>query len=85
MFFEPEVRLKPWGKEIWWANMPEYAGKTLFIKKGKRLSLQYHEKKKETQYILSGKIKFIYGTDDHDHRFNAVCSFGIDETTFSRV
>ncbi|MEK7547889.1 MAG: hypothetical protein AAB540_03260, partial [Patescibacteria group bacterium] len=35
-------------------------------KKGHRYSLQYHEKKHETQYIFSGKAKFTYGTDkDH--------------------
>lgn len=53
--------LKPWGKEIWFATQPEYVGKILFIKKGHRYSLQYHEKKKETQYVLKGQVKFILG------------------------
>ena len=53
--------LKPWGKEIWFAIEPEYVGKILHIKKGHRYSLQYHEKKKETQYLLKGKIKFTLG------------------------
>lgn len=58
--------LKPWGKEIWFAEQKEYAGKILFIKKGHRYSLQYHEKKKETQFVLSGKVKFLLGKDkDH--------------------
>ncbi|PJC36568.1 cupin, partial [Candidatus Peregrinibacteria bacterium CG_4_9_14_0_2_um_filter_53_11] len=56
-------KLKPWGREIWFAWTPEYAGKILELKKGHRYSLQYHEKKTETQYILSGKVKFTYGTD----------------------
>ncbi|HPU95205.1 MAG TPA: hypothetical protein PK398_03475, partial [Candidatus Gracilibacteria bacterium] len=33
------------------------------IKKGHRYSLQYHEKKEETQYILKGKARFTYGTN----------------------
>ena len=53
--------LKPWGKELWFAVEPEYVGKILCLKKGHRYSLQYHEKKKETQYLMSGKIKFYLG------------------------
>lgn len=53
--------LKPWGKEIWFAVEPEYVGKILHIKKGHRYSLQYHEKKKETQFVLKGQVKFSLG------------------------
>ncbi len=53
--------LKPWGKEIWFAHQPEYVGKILCITKGHRYSLQYHERKKETQYLLKGKVKFYLG------------------------
>jgi quercetin dioxygenase-like cupin family protein len=61
-----EIKLKPWGREIWFAHTPHYAGKILELKKGHRYSLQYHEKKEETQYIFSGKVKFTYGPDaDH--------------------
>lgn len=60
---EIEVKPKPWGKEIWFAHTDKYAGKILKVKKGHRYSLQYHEKKEETQYIYSGKVKFTYGTD----------------------
>lgn len=52
---------KPWGHEIWWAHQEAYAGKILFIKKGHRYSLQYHEKKVETQYLLRGKVRFLLG------------------------
>lgn len=45
---------KPWGKEIWFAHTKKYVGKLLFIKKGRRLSLQYHKKKDETLYTLKG-------------------------------
>ncbi len=57
------IKEKPWGSEVWFAHTTQYAGKILRIKKGHRLSLQYHEKKMETQYLASGKIKFTIGTD----------------------
>lgn len=61
-----EIKLKPWGREIWFAWTHQYAGKILEVKKGHRLSLQQHEKKNETQYVYSGKVKFTYGNDpDH--------------------
>ncbi len=55
---------KPWGHEIWFAVQPEYVGKILHINKGHRYSLQYHEKKTETQYLLSGKVKFLMGKEE---------------------
>lgn len=45
---------KPWGKELWFAHTDKYVGKLLFLKKGNRLSLQYHKKKDETLYALKG-------------------------------
>jgi len=59
-----EIKLKPWGKEIWFAHTDKYAGKILHITKGHRYSLQYHEKKEETQYLYKGKVKLIYGTEE---------------------
>ena len=51
---------KPWGYEIHFTpdDLP-YMGKILHIKVGKRLSLQYHDKKMESWYLLSGKVKMI--------------------------
>jgi mannose-1-phosphate guanylyltransferase len=46
---------KPWGWEKWIANTKKYVGKILFIKKGHRLSKQYHKVKHETIYTLNGK------------------------------
>ena len=46
---------KPWGKETWFAITKKYVGKILFIKKGHRLSKQYHKIKHETIYTLSGR------------------------------
>jgi mannose-6-phosphate isomerase len=52
---------KPWGKEIWWASAPGYVGKFLHIKKGHRLSLQYHKVKHETLYTLEGRYLLEVG------------------------
>ncbi|MBU1992545.1 MAG: cupin [Patescibacteria group bacterium] len=60
---EIQIKEKPWGREIWFAQTDEYAGKILEIKKGHRYSLQYHEKKKETQYIIEGKVKMTHGKE----------------------
>ncbi len=51
---------KPWGYELLFARTPYYVGKVLFIKKGHRLSLQYHRKKDESFLLWSGKMLFIY-------------------------
>tara|TARA_R110000824_G_scaffold11652_5_gene51076 strand:- start:857 stop:1189 length:333 start_codon:yes stop_codon:yes gene_type:complete len=45
---------KPWGHEIRWAINNKYLGKILYIEKGQRLSLQLHEQKDETIYVLKG-------------------------------
>ena len=52
---------KPWGEEVWFAQTKKYAGKILRVSKGHRLSLQYHERKEETQYLAKGKIIITYG------------------------
>lgn len=59
-----KIKLKPWGREIWFAHTDKYAGKVLEITKGHRYSLQYHEKKQETQYVYKGRVKFTYGTEE---------------------
>ena len=47
---------KPWGYEIIWARTDRYVGKILHIEPGHVLSLQYHNKKDESIYILQGEI-----------------------------
>ncbi len=46
---------KPWGNEKIFADSGLYLGKLLTIRKGSRLSLQYHTKKHETLYVLKGR------------------------------
>jgi len=45
---------KPWGKEEILEVNDKYVVKKLHMKKGKRCSLQHHEQKTETIYVLSG-------------------------------
>ena len=52
---------KPWGYEIWWSHTDLYAGKILHVEAGHRLSLQYHEHKDESCYLLSGSVRLIKG------------------------
>ncbi len=52
---------KPWGHELIWAESDAYVGKILKIEAGEALSLQYHEVKEETLYLLSGTLKFYAG------------------------
>lgn len=47
---------KPWGKEVIFAENERYAGKFLHIDAGQCLSLQYHERKDETIYVLEGEM-----------------------------
>jgi quercetin dioxygenase-like cupin family protein len=52
---------KPWGEEVWFARTDRYAGKLLRISAGQRLSIQVHEEKDETSYLLSGRIVVAQG------------------------
>ena len=61
---KPKVVPKPWGEELWLARTDRYAGKIITIKKGHRLSLQYHERKHEAHYLDSGRIKYTLGSSD---------------------
>ena len=52
---------KPWGSEELIEYNKNYTLKKIFMKKGFRCSLQYHRFKKETIYIISGKLKIFIG------------------------
>jgi mannose-6-phosphate isomerase-like protein (cupin superfamily) len=56
-FSLPTRTEKPWGHELLWAHTSRYAGKILHIEAGGRLSLQYHERKEESLYLLSGRMR----------------------------
>ena len=54
---------KPWGHELIWAHTDRYVGKVLVIEAGKRLSLQRHEVKDESIYVLSGRLRLLLEDD----------------------
>jgi mannose-6-phosphate isomerase-like protein (cupin superfamily) len=49
---------KPWGHETIWAHTDRYVGKILHITAGQALSVQYHERKDETVFLLQGEMKY---------------------------
>ena len=61
-----EKIIKPWGYELLIEKNDKYVVKKLGMNKGHMCSIQYHEKKKETIYVLSGKLK-VYLGDSIDH------------------
>jgi mannose-6-phosphate isomerase len=52
---------KPWGYELIWAETERYVGKILHVNAGEALSLQYHEVKDETIFLLTGRMLFQAG------------------------
>jgi mannose-6-phosphate isomerase len=52
---------KPWGHEIWYAVTDRYAGKILHVERGHRLSLQFHERKDESNYLVRGRLRLTRG------------------------
>ena len=55
-----EIVPKGWGKEIIFVNNDEYCGKLLCFEKGKKFSMHYHLKKKETWYVSKGSFILIW-------------------------
>ena len=68
---------KPWGYEIIWAASDRIAGKLLHIKKGHRLSLQYHEQKEEAIYVIGGELFLTTALEEDGERF--VKKLGVGE------
>ncbi|WP_373061558.1 cupin domain-containing protein [Gemmatimonas sp.] len=76
---------KPWGHETIWAHTDRYVGKILHITAGQALSVQYHERKDETVYLLRGEMTYwvqLPGeTELHDQRLTTGQSFRITPGT----
>lgn len=52
---------KPWGYEIIWTPEDrQYVGKVLHIHAGKRLSLQMHDAKTESWFLVSGRAMVVW-------------------------
>ncbi len=56
---------KPWGKEEVIEINENYMLKKLTMYKNNRCSLQYHNKKKETIYVLEGKLLIYIGNEEN--------------------
>ena len=55
---------KPWGQEVWWALADRYVGKRLEVTAGHSLSLQYHRRKHETLYFVSGNVRLLLDDEE---------------------
>jgi mannose-6-phosphate isomerase-like protein (cupin superfamily) len=55
---EPARRVeKPWGHEVIWAHTDHYAAKVIVVEAGRRLSLQLHDRKDESIYVIAGRLR----------------------------
>ncbi len=79
---------KPWGEERLFAKTSKYAGKILIVRKGHRLSLQYHKSKDETLYLEEGLLKLTLGKNKNSLVSRMVISgenFKISPRTIHRI
>ena len=60
---QPKEVIKPWGKEELIEYNDHKKVKKLFMKANECCSMQYHELKRETIYVLNGKLKLYIGND----------------------
>jgi len=61
-----EIIKKPWGKEEIIEINEKYMVKKLTMWKEHRCSLQFHNHKKETIYVLSGKLRIVSGPNQNN-------------------
>jgi len=79
---------KPWGYELHWAITDRYVAKILHINKGEALSLQYHQRKDEFQYVFKGVVDIEVGGADGNlatHRMSAGDTLHITPGTRHRL
>ena len=79
---------KPWGYELVWARTDRYLGKLLHVNKGEALSLQYHERKDECQYVVAGCVDIEIGGEDGaltTHRLRPGDTLHIEPGTRHRI
>jgi mannose-6-phosphate isomerase len=62
---------KPWGYEEILESNDDYLFKKLHMKKGHKCSLQYHDHKTETIFVLSGILKILVSNPE-TQEFNAM-------------
>ena len=78
---------KPWGYELIFAKTGRYVGKILHVTKGECLSLQYHEMKEETLYVVAGELKLTieYDGDRREVTLRAGQAFHIPPRLIHRM
>ena len=80
---------KPWGYELHWAKTDRYVGKILHVNAGQSLSVQYHNVKDETVYLLNGEMKYwvqVEGSDElQDMRLKTGEAFRITPGTIHYI
>jgi mannose-6-phosphate isomerase-like protein (cupin superfamily) len=79
---------KPWGYELRWAVTDRSLGKVLHVNQGEALSLQYHERKDEYQYVVKGSVDIELGGADGvltTHRMRAGDTLHIAPGTRHRI
>lgn len=55
---------KPWGYELHWVLQDKpYMGKVLHIKASARISLQTHDQKQESWFLMNGEAKIIWDNE----------------------
>ena len=88
MLESPRRIEKPWGHELIWAETDQYVGKILHVTAGEALSLQYHEIKDETLFLLKGSLLLQAGELEEeliDHRMLEGQRFHISNRTVHRM
>lgn len=80
---DPYVRRveKPWGYELHW--VPEdapYMGKLIHINAGSKLSLQIHDQKQESWFLIAGDAKVIW-EDSKGEAIETVLQKGVGYST----
>ena len=78
---------KPWGYELIFAHTDRYAGKILHVDAGQALSLQFHERKDETLFLLEGEYELVVEEDGEmvDRQIRAGESYHIAAGTRHRM
>ncbi|RLG39377.1 MAG: cupin [Thermoproteota archaeon] len=74
---------KPWGREFLIVDEPEYAAKILEMREGKPTSLHFHPLKKETLYVVSGRLRVE--TSERDYELSPGDEVTIEPGTEHRI
>ena len=76
---------KPWGEEVWFTDNlvnPHYALKKIRMNAGNRSSLQSHEEKLETNYVIQGEATVLYGKIAPDDLDAVIDISSLDKSVF---